>query len=184
LSKLDVVLRSERLILRPLKAADAGAIFATYSDREVVRYWSGEPWTDIARAVEYIDSGVRDIADGSAMRLGVELADSGAWIGQVSLHLFDAQNRRCELGYALMRAHWGHGYIGEALSTLLGFGFDTLDLNRVEADIDPRNAASRRAVERMGFKEEGLLRERWLVGGEVCDTVFYGLLRSDWLARR
>lgn len=184
MSKLDVVLRTARLTLRPLIAEDAGAVFATYSDPEVVRYWSGEPWTGIARAEDYIAGGARDIADGSAMRLGVVLTATGDWLGQVSLHHFDAQNRRCELGYALMRAHWGHGYIGEALDALLGFGFDALDLNRVEADIDPRNLPSRRAVERMGFKEEGLLRERWLVAGEVCDTVLYGLLRRDWLARR
>ena len=184
MSRLDVVLRSERLILRPLRAEDAPAVFATYSDPEVVRYWSGAPWTDLARAEEYIAGGMRDIADGSAMRLGVELAATGAWVGQVSLHNFDAQNRRCDIGYALMRDHWGRGYNAEALATVLDFGFDKLDLHRVEADVDPRNDASRRAVERMGFKEEGLLRERWLVNGEVCDTVFYGLLRREWLSRR
>ncbi len=184
MSRLDVVLRSERLILRPLRAEDAPAVFATYSDPEVVRYWSGAPWTDLARAEEYIAGGMRDIADGSAMRLGVELAETGQWVGQVSLHNFDAQNRRCEIGYALMRDHWGHGYIAEALDAVLDFGFDKLDLHRVEADVDPRNDASRRAVERMGFKEEGLLRERWLVNGEVCDTVFYGLLRREWLSRQ
>jgi len=183
LSKFDVRLRTERLLLRPLIAADAAAIFATYSDPVVVRYWSGEPWTDMARADDYVANAIGDIADASAMRLGVELAASGAWIGQVSLHHFDAQNRRCELGYALMRSHWGRGYIAEALQALLGFGFDALELNRVEADIDPRNDASRKAVERMGFVQEGLLRERWLVGGEVCDTALYGLLRRDWLAR-
>jgi ribosomal-protein-alanine N-acetyltransferase len=183
LSKFDIRLRTDRLLLRPLVAGDAAAIFATYSDPVVVRYWSGAPWTDLARADDYVAGAMRDIADASAMRLGVELAATGEWIGQVSLHHFDAQNRRCELGYALMRHHWGRGYIGEALQALLHFGFDSLDLNRVEADIDPRNDASRKAVERMGFVQEGLLRERWLVGGEVCDTALYGLLRRDWLAR-
>ncbi|WP_426195591.1 GNAT family N-acetyltransferase [Massilia sp. DWR3-1-1] len=184
MSALDVVLRSERLILRPLRAADAGALFAAYSDPAVVRYWSGAPWTEMARADAYVADGAREIAEGVAMRLGLEVAASGAFVGQVSLHRFDAQNRRCELGYALAGQYWGQGYMGEALQTLLDFGFDTLDLNRVEADIDPRNGASLRAVERMGFIREGLLRERWLVAGEVCDTALYGLLRSAWLARR
>lgn len=184
MSRLDVVLRSARLILRPLRPSDAEGVFTTYSDPEVVRYWSGAPWTDPARADEYIATGAREVADGTAMRLGIEMADGGTFIGQVSLFHFDQQNRRCDLGYALMRSRWGHGYIREALTTLLDFGFDTLDLNRMEADIDPRNTASMRAVERMGFKQEGLLRERWLVAGEVCDTALYGLLRSDWLALR
>lgn len=178
---LEVRLPSARLLLRPLQPGDAAAVLTTYADPEVVRYWSGLPWTDIAQADAYIARSVGDIADGSAMRLAVELADSGQFVGQVSLHQFDAQNRRCEIGYALQRAHWGHGYMDEALRTLLHFGFHALDLHRVEADIDPRNSASRRAVERQGFQVEGLLRERWLVGGEACDTVLYGLLRRDWL---
>lgn len=178
---LDVRLSSPRLLLRPLQPGDAAAILATYADPEVVRYWSGLPWTDIEQAHAYIARSVADVAAGSAMRLAVTLADSGQFVGQVSLHQFDAQNRRCDIGYALQRDHWGHGYMDEALGALLQFGFDQLDLHRVEADIDPRNAASRRAVERQGFQAEGILRERWLVGEEVCDTVLYGLLRRDWL---
>jgi RimJ/RimL family protein N-acetyltransferase len=60
--------------------------------------------------------------------------------------------------------------------------FSALDLNRLEADIDPRNNASGRSLERLGFQKEGVMRERWIVNGEVSDTVFYGLLRSEWKA--
>lgn len=183
MSPLDVTLRSDRLILRPLHEGDADDIFATYADPEVVRYWSGVAWTERSRAVDYIASGERDIAAGTAMRLGVELKDTGRCIGQVSLFSFDVQNRRCDLGYALNQAFWGHGYMGEALEVLLEFGFGALGLNRMEADIDPRNAASLRTAERLGFVQEGLLRERWLVNGEVCDTALYGLLLRDWKER-
>ena len=183
MSPLDVTLTSERLILRPLHEGDADELLATYGDPEVVRYWSGAPWTERARAVDYIASGATDIEAGTAMRLGVELKETGRCIGQVSLFNFDVQNRRCDMGYALNRGHWGHGYMGEALRVLLEFGFGALGLNRMEADIDPRNAASLRTVERLGFVQEGLLRERWLVNGEVCDTALYGLLLRDWLAR-
>jgi RimJ/RimL family protein N-acetyltransferase len=68
----------------------------------------------------------------------------------------------------------------EALGALLDFGFGELDLNRIEADIDPRNGASARTLERLGFKKEGYLRERWIVGEEVSDTAIYGLLRREW----
>jgi RimJ/RimL family protein N-acetyltransferase len=66
----------------------------------------------------------------------------------------------------------------------LGAPFDDLRLNRLEADVDPRNAASCRALERLGFQREGLLRERWIVAGEVSDSAMYGLLHADWMARR
>jgi len=68
----------------------------------------------------------------------------------------------------------------EALQALLDFGFGELDLNRIEADIDPRNSASARTLERLGLTKEGYLRERWIVGEEVSDTALYGLLRREF----
>jgi len=69
----------------------------------------------------------------------------------------------------------------EALQALVQHAFQTLDLNRLEADIDPRNLASARTLERLGFQKEGHLRERWIVNDEISDTDLYGLLRRDWL---
>jgi RimJ/RimL family protein N-acetyltransferase len=68
----------------------------------------------------------------------------------------------------------------EALSALLDYGFTELNLNRVEADTDPRNERSARLLERLGFSKEGLFRERFIVDGEVSDSAMYGLLRRDW----
>ena len=68
----------------------------------------------------------------------------------------------------------------QALQGLLGYAFQTLDLNRLEADIDPRNLASAKTLERLGFQKEGHLRERWIVNDEVSDTALYGLLRREW----
>ncbi len=70
--------------------------------------------------------------------------------------------------------------MNEALRTLVDHAFTTLDLNRLEADIDPRNLASAKTLERLGFQQEGLLRERWIVGDEISDTAFDGLLRREW----
>ena len=70
--------------------------------------------------------------------------------------------------------------MNEALQTLVAYAFTTLNLNRLEADIDPRNTASAKTLERLGFQQEGYLRERWIVGDEISDTAFYGLLRREW----
>jgi RimJ/RimL family protein N-acetyltransferase len=67
----------------------------------------------------------------------------------------------------------------EAASALVEHAFGTLELRRIEADIDPRNVASARLLERLGFVREGLLRERWMVGDEVSDSALYGLLDRD-----
>ena len=60
------------------------------------------------------------------------------------------------------------------------FAFEELGLHRVEADVDPRNARSLRLLERLGFQQEGLLRERYHVSGEIQDAALLGLLRTDW----
>ena len=70
--------------------------------------------------------------------------------------------------------------MNEALRALIGYGFEHLNLNRIEADIDPLNEASLKTVKRLGFVREGLLRERWIVNGEISDSVIYGLIRKDW----
>lgn len=70
----------------------------------------------------------------------------------------------------------------EALVALLNYGFSELDLNRVVADIDPRNVNSARSLERLGFTKEGHLRENCVVNGILADSVIYGLLRREWKA--
>lgn len=71
--------------------------------------------------------------------------------------------------------------MAEALPALVSFAFETLGLHRLEADVDPRNAPSIRALERAGFAREGHQRERYLLNGEAQDALLYGLLRRDWV---
>lgn len=178
------ILTTDRLTLRPMTMADAGDLFAVFSDPAVVRYWSAEPWTSVAFAQESIGRALDSYRDRSEVRLGIALRDTDALIGTVNLHHFFPKNRRCEIGYALGSPHWGKGYATEALEAAIDYGFHELHLNRIEADIDPRNAASAGVLERMGFRKEGYMPERWFVHGEMADTINYGLLRSYWDARR
>ena len=69
----------------------------------------------------------------------------------------------------------------KALQALLTYAFEEMKLRRIEADVDPRNTASIKTLKRLGFKREGLLRERWHVSGELQDAFFYGLLERDWI---
>ncbi len=179
-----LVLKTERLVLRPLVARDAPALFGIFSNPQVMRYWSSAAWDLEAVAADYIAKDARALRKGEHLRLGIETGTSAELIGMCTLYAFMRQCRRAEIGYALSRAYWGRGYMHEALSRLLDYGFENLELHRVETDVDPRNMASVRSLERLGFLKEGYMRERWIVDGEVSDTSFYGLLRSDWRARR
>jgi [ribosomal protein S5]-alanine N-acetyltransferase len=179
----QLVLPTARLILRPLVPGDAPAVYAMHADPVTLRYWSTPPWSDPALADELIARDLAAMAAGDYIRLGLERQSDGRLIGLCTLFAFYLPSRRCEIGYILHRDTWGQGYMHEALLALLDYGFGVLDLNRVEADIDPRNTSSRRTLDRLGFVAEGLLRERWIVSGEACDTALLGLLRRDWLAR-
>jgi RimJ/RimL family protein N-acetyltransferase len=86
------------------------------------------------------------------MKWGVALCHSDELIGTVTLINLDLTHRRAEIGYALGRDHWGNGYIQEALQALITYAFDELNLHRLEADVDPRNAPSIRTLERLGFE--------------------------------
>lgn len=174
------ILTTERLRLRWMDERDTDAQFALFADPEVTRYWSGAPWTEREQAVALIASTIADYASGAGLRFVIELLETGAMIGNANLHHFVDASRRCEIGYALASGHWGRGYAGEALRAVLDYGFSALDLNRVEADIDPENFASGRVLEKLGFKREGYMPERWIVHGKTADTVNYGLLKRYW----
>ena len=177
----DLRLQTPRLLLRPLRLEDADALLAIFSDPLVMRYWSTPPWTSSEQALALINRDLDGMARGEHIRLGLQRLDNQALIGHCTLFAWSRQSRRAELGYGMARACWGQGYMDEALRALLAWGFAALDLNRVEADIDPRNTGSECSLLRLGFVKEGHLRQRWIVGDEVSDTGLYGLLRSDWV---
>ncbi len=179
-AKILPTINGDRVRLRWLTNNDVPSLFAIFSDPEVMRYWSSLPLADVAAAAELLEK----IHDNFAKRLffqwGVARCADDKVIGTCTLFQVDLDNRRAEIGYALASDYWGQGYMREALTLLLDFCFGTLNFHRLEADVDPQNLASIKTLERLGFKKEGYLRERWLVGGGVQDALFYGLLKSEW----
>lgn len=172
-------LTTPRLLLRPLREEDAEPLFAIWSDAEAMRYFSFPAMTDFGQAKDRIASKLKTAADGQDFICVVELKTTGEVVGDCALFNASEQCRRTEIGFSSQRRHWGNGYMGEAISALVEHAFGALHLRRIEADIDPRNVASARLLERLGFLREGLLRERWIVGDEVSDSALYGLLASD-----
>lgn len=179
----DVRLCTARLMLRPLREADAPALHALFSDPEVVRYWKSGPWSSREEALLAIRDDAGAMREGTRLRLGVVRQADDALVGACTLFHVEWPSRRAELAYAIVPPAWGRGYAGEAVGALLEHAFGTLGLRRIEADADPRNVASARLLERLGFVREGLLRERWLLPEGPSDGVVYGLLRSEWAGR-
>jgi RimJ/RimL family protein N-acetyltransferase len=175
-----VLIPTKRLTLRFLSETDLLAVYDIFSHPEVMRYWSYPPWTEPSQAQQWLLGVQEGYHSGTALQLGIERQADPVLVGTCTLFQFHAASRRAEIGYALGRPYWGSGYMHEALQALLRYAFQTLDLNRLEADIDPRNLASANTLERLGFLKEGHLRERWIVSNEISDTDLYGLLNRDW----
>lgn len=171
---------TERLSLRWLTPADVPALFAIFGDPEVCRYWSRPALPDHSAAASLHEEIMHSFAERSLFQWGLAERATDRVVGTCTLASLSAEHRRAEIGFALARSAWGHGYVTEALHALLGFAFGTLALHRVEADVDPRNARSIRVLEAIGFQREGYLRERYHLAGELQDAVLYGLLRREW----
>lgn len=181
---LSVTLTTPRLLLRPLVTEDACALFAIFSDPQVMQYWNTPPWSCEAVAVDFIRAERQAMQAGQRLTLAIVDKDSGRLLGKCLLFNYQHDSRRAEIGFGIASFAWGKGYVQEAAGELLRHAFETLGLNRVEAEIDPLNTASGRALERLGFSQEGLLRQRWIIDGHVSDSALYGLLGEDWQNRR
>ena len=175
------VIETARLRLRPYRADDARDIYAVYSDPAVTRYWSFAAWTQLAQAHAYLAQR-QSFEAPSVLAWAVADLDSDRLIGTTTLFALSGPQYRAEIGYSLGAAHHGHGLAAEMLRGAIGHAFGPLGLQRIEADVDPRNEASWKLLERLGFRREGLLRNRWRVDGEVCDSFLYGLLQPEFVA--
>lgn len=173
-------LRTARLRLRPFADTDAAPLYALHSDAHVLRYWDSPPWTEQARGARFIATCRRIEEEGTGARLAVERLGDGAFIGWCALHSWNPDFRSASLTYVFEAPAWGRGYGTETAHAVLRWAFDTLDLNRVQAETDTRNTASARVLEKLGFVREGTLREDCVVDGDVSDSWVFGLLRREW----
>ena len=176
------VLDTPRLRLRHPRPSDGPAVLAIFGNPQAMRYWSHEPLADPKAATHYIASMDEGFAERALFQWAITEPAADELIGTVTLTSWQRVNRRAELGYMLSPAHWGKGFASEAVRAVLRFGFEAMDLHRVEAELDPRNEASARLLERVGFQQEGLQRQTWYLYDEWCDSALYGILRADFIA--
>jgi RimJ/RimL family protein N-acetyltransferase len=169
--------------LRPLQARDAEALFEAYRDQVVLRYWLSATHERVEDTMRLIEDDARAVASGDALVWGVALRESDHVVGRLTLNV-DRPQRRGTIGFLLARVYWGRGLAAEAQRLVLDYSFGPLGLRRIEAYADPRNTSSLRSLERLGFRREGVMRERWLVAGEARDDVLLGLLSREWSAQR
>ncbi|MDQ7729948.1 GNAT family N-acetyltransferase [Halomonas sp. SpR8] len=173
------VIETERLSLRPLVISDSESLLKIFSDPEVMRYWNTAPWVTIQDSLDFINESNESMGLQESLVLGVYIKSTGEMAGKCMLFSFVKESKRAEIGFGLGRACWGKGFIAEAGEALIQYGFNSLGLRRIEAEIDPDNQSSAKALVKLGFTQEGLLRQRWEINGIVSDSALFGRLVSD-----
>jgi len=163
------VLETENLRLREMVPADAEAIFRVFADQEVTRYYDLESFSGLEQAREHIARQARRYQRGEIIRWGITQAANDVLIGSAGLSIYEASNQG-GLGYELARPYWRRGIMR------------TLKLNRIQALVMPGNAASAGLLGKLGFTEEGLLREFAFFKGRYQDLHCYSLLRREYEA--
>jgi ribosomal-protein-alanine N-acetyltransferase len=161
-------IRTERLLLRRPDMDDLDAMFEIMSNPSAMRYWSTlphasrdvtRPWLQqmIARA----EAGGEDFI----------IEFDGRVIGDVGA------GRLPDFGFMIHPDYWGRGFATEASAAFIKYAFSDTAATQLLADVDPRNAASLRVLDRLGFKETGRAERTFLLGDEWCDSIYLALPR-------
>jgi len=168
-------LRTDRLLLRPFRSGDVDDVFAYASNPEWSRYLPvPDPYTR-RHAEEFV---ARCILVDGERRFEWAVVHEGRVSGGLSLTIH--RPGVAELGYSIARPLWGQGLVTEAARAVTAHAFEELDLVRVQASADIRNAASWRVMEKLGMERIGVAHRDRLVGAERVDSVSYELVRDDW----
>jgi 8-oxo-dGTP diphosphatase len=174
-------LTTERLILRPLRPADAEELHRLINDWEISRTLAEVPFPYPRElADDWIASCARQLAEGRAYHLAVTgyEGEQEVIVGGVGLRL-DAERRVGKLGYWVGRRFWGHGVAGEAARRLSHWALANLDLERLEATVAQENLASIAVLRRIGFRQVGQGRETSLTRGGEHDVLHFIATRDD-----
>lgn len=174
-----VAIRTTRLAIRELTAADADAVQRCAGDPEVVRHLPFGPNTpDQTRA--FLDRVL--VGQGERPRPDHEMAicQDDELVGCVRISIRSPEHRQGDIGYMLRRDLWGRGLMTRVAMAILRFGFDSLGLHRIWATCGTENLASARVPEKVGMRREGNLRHERLERGRWRDTYVYAIVEAEW----
>jgi [ribosomal protein S5]-alanine N-acetyltransferase len=174
------ILRTDRLILRQVTKEDASSLLKYLSNKDVMKHIGLEPFKSIDDALDEISWYQSIFEKKTGIRWGITLKDQGGVIGSCGFLNLVSKHYRSEVGIELSKEHWGKGIASEALEAVIKYGFEQMNLQRIEALIEPPNLPSQKLVQRQGFIREGLLRSYEFTVGKFDDLYMYSLLKQDF----
>ncbi len=171
-------LKTKRLILRRIRKSDANEMFEIYSNEAVMKHFGRNPYKSLHEAEENIKRIKTAFKKGEGIRWAITLKGNDKLIGSAGIWRLMKEHFRGEVGYELSPEYWKKGIMFEALSGIINFGFKKMNLHTIEANLDPKNIASVKLLEKSGFKKEGHTKESFFFNNRFEDTGIYSLIRS------
>jgi len=173
-------LNTDRLDLIEINKNHLGDLFKLFGDEKVTRFYNMLPLKNEQEAQKSIDWFSKRFKDKLGIRWGIALKGQKEIIGTIGFNKF-RKNHRANIGYDLQTEHWNNGYTTVALNEVLSFGFNKLEINRIEGEVMQGNIISEKVLEKLNFTNEGVLRE-WMYWNEKhYDMTMFSLLRSDYI---
>jgi len=174
-------LETPRLRLREIVSADASALLAIHGNQQAMRWFGMDPITEIAQAQALVDTfAASRTLPNPGIRWGIQYKEHEELLGNCGLFKWNREWKSCSLGFALGQSAFGKGIMSEALQATLVWGFEQMQLNRIEATVHPENQACLKLLERLGFVQEGRLRQAGFWLGEHHDLLQLSLLRAEF----
>lgn len=174
------ILETSRLCLREIISSDDEAIFAIRGDYEVTKYNTGKAYADIEQAQALIESMTMLFEEEQELRWGITLKSDETVIGMCGFNYWNRIDKRASIGFDLNRKFWRRGIMREALHAMLDFGFEQMELNRIEADASSINIASVKLLQSLNFQQEGVQRQQYFENEQYYDLSLFSLLQREW----
>jgi ribosomal-protein-alanine N-acetyltransferase len=171
-------LKTEQLHFRQLTFEDANEIFRLRSDERVNRFLTRNQYKTLEDAGAFINKINRGINNNEAIYWVITFKNDNKLIGTICLWNIQPENYRAEIGYELNPDFWGKGIMKEAIPKIIEYGFETMNLHSIEADLDPGNVQSVMLLEKNGFIKEGHFKESTFFNGKFSDRAVYSLINS------
>lgn len=177
---LPITIETDRLVLRVMTPDDAPALFEVGSDQRVVQLTGVIDFHEtLSDTQAYIQRNITSYQQGNSIHWVIVYKPENRVVGLCGLYACSQKHHKAEIGYALAYDYWGRGIATEAARAVVAYGFTELGLNRIQATFDPRNDASGRVLEKLGFRYEGLLRDYYYFHNEFSDRVMLSILKCE-----
>lgn len=174
------ILATERLFLRELTPEMYSQLFRSYSEREIKAYLGLGSDTEFREAKRRFEQGTTTYHTTFKYFHLIHKQD-GNVIGRCDFHTWIRAHRRAEVGYTMTSERYKNkGLMTEALRAVLSFGFEKMNLYRIEALVSPHNKPSMQLLKRYGFQKEGHLRNHYMVNSELQDSFIFSLLLPEF----